>query len=440
MKAWHRSNGAVDIRNIGFVSTRFQGTDGVSLETEKWCEVLRRMGYECFFFAGACDRDPARTMILPEAHFDDPVIKKIQENCFKVYRRSPATTGVIHAVRRHIKKAIYRFVKRFHIDLIVAENCLAIPMNIPLGLALTEFIAETGMPTIAHHHDFYWERSRFSVNAAGDLLGMAFPPTLRSIQHVVINSQSDRELSYRTGLSPSVIPNVLNFKKKPPALDSFNVDVREALGLRGSDVFVLQPTRIVARKGIEHTIELVSRMEDPRVKLVITHSASDEGNAYERRIMDYAEHLGVPLVIRPEIIGDRRGRGPDGRKIYTLWDVYPHADLVTYPSLHEGFGNAFIEAVYFKKPILVNQYSSFVLDIKPLGFEVIEMAGWVTDELVQRVKALVDGDGTRSCSEMAEKNYALAARFFSYEVLERKLKSILVDFEGIVESSRYPSD
>jgi hypothetical protein len=173
---------------------------------------------------------------------------------------------------------------------------------------------------------------------------------------------------------------------------------------------------------------------------VITHSASDEGNAYERRIMDYAEHLGVPLVIRPEIIGDRRGREPDGRKIYTLWDVYPHADLVTYPSLHEGFGNAFIEAVYFKKPILVNQYSSFVLDIKPLGFEVIEMAGWVTDELVQRVKALVDGDGTRSCSEMAEKNYALAARFFSYEVLERKLKSILVDFEGIVESSRYPSD
>ena len=29
-----------DITRVGFVSTRFQGTDGVSLETWKWNEVL----------------------------------------------------------------------------------------------------------------------------------------------------------------------------------------------------------------------------------------------------------------------------------------------------------------------------------------------------------------------------------------------------------------
>jgi len=41
-------------------------------------------------------------------------------------------------------------------------------LNIPLGLALTEFIAETCIPTIAHHHDFYWERDRFLVNCGMD--------------------------------------------------------------------------------------------------------------------------------------------------------------------------------------------------------------------------------------------------------------------------------
>jgi len=432
VSAWHRNNGHIDIKNIGFISTRFQGTDGVSLETEKWAEVLQRMGYECFYFAGLCDRSPSKTMIVPEAHFEDPIIKKIEENCFKKYRRTSETTGVIHSVRRHLKVNIYKFVKKYHIDLIIAENCLAIPMNIPLGLALTEYIAETGIPTIAHHHDFFWERPRFFVNAVQDFLQMAFPPSLHSIQHIVINSEADRELSYRTGISPVVIPNVLDFKKKPPSINHFNNDVRETFGLEEDDIFIMQPTRMVARKGIEHTVEVVSRLKNPKAKLVITHSTSDEGDAYEKRILSYAEHLGVPLIIKPEIIGDKRGRTPDGKKIYTLWDVYPHADLIAYPSTYEGFGNALIEAIYFKKPILVNQYSAYVMDIKPYGFRVIEMAGYVTDEVIDEINTILQDKD--SYNENAEKNFELAARFFSYEVLKRKLRSILVNFEGLVEA------
>ena len=34
------------MKNIGFISFRFAGTDGVSLETYKWTEVLQRMGYD----------------------------------------------------------------------------------------------------------------------------------------------------------------------------------------------------------------------------------------------------------------------------------------------------------------------------------------------------------------------------------------------------------
>jgi hypothetical protein len=43
-------------------------------------------------------------------------------------------------------------------------------MHVPLGLALTETIVETQIPTIAHHHDFHWERIRFSVNAVSDYI------------------------------------------------------------------------------------------------------------------------------------------------------------------------------------------------------------------------------------------------------------------------------
>lgn len=426
------NNGTGKIEKIGFISTRFHGNDGVSLETEKWASVLKKMGYKDYYFAGMCDRDPKRSMVVPEAFFDHPKILGIQERCFKVYKRTSEVTGEIHALRRKLKGALYRFLNRFGIDIIIAENCISLPMNLPLGLALTELIAETGIPTIAHHHDFYWERPRFYVNAVQDILNTAFPPSLPSIQHVVIQTQADRELSYRTGLSPVVIPNVLDFKKEPPRINHYNADLREAFGISKDDFFILQPTRVVARKGIEHTIEVVSRLKNPKVKVVITHSTTDEGDAYYRRICSYAEHLGVQLIMKPEIIGDRRGRTADRRKIYTLWDVYPHADLVSYPSTYEGFGNAFIEAIYFKKPILVNRYSAYVMDIRPLGFEVLEMEGWVTDKVIEEIRQLIKRSD--AYLNKAEKNYRLAARFFSFELLRRRLKNLLINFEGIVEA------
>ncbi|GAB1482703.1 hypothetical protein MASR2M78_15190 [Treponema sp.] len=183
---------AKNIERVGFISTRFQGTDGVSLETTKWCTVLSRMGHECFFYSGQSDWDESRSMVVPEAYFNHPIIADIQERCFGQISRGEGLTGEIQAIRFKLKRSLYDFVENFNIDLLIIENALTIPMHIPLGLAITEFIAETGMPTIAHHHDFSWERQRFSVSAVEDYLSMAFPPRLHSISHVVINTEGRR--------------------------------------------------------------------------------------------------------------------------------------------------------------------------------------------------------------------------------------------------------
>jgi glycosyltransferase involved in cell wall biosynthesis len=113
----------------------------------------------------------------------------------------------------------------------------------------------------------------------------------------------------------------------------------------------------------------------------------------------------------------------DGKKIYALGDVYPHADMVTYPSLLEGFGNAFLESVYYRRPIVINNYTIYAMDIKPTGFRVIEFDGYINDETVEEVrKVLKDRD---LVEEMAEHNYNLAEKFFSFEVLERQLPVVL---------------
>ncbi|MBE9547658.1 MAG: glycosyltransferase family 4 protein [Proteobacteria bacterium] len=418
------------IKNIGIILTRYAGTDGVTLETRKWCHVLERMGYNCYFFAGESDSDSEMITTVPEAFFDHPGIQKIQKKCFGSFTRTSRLTGRIHHMRKIIKKELYNFLEKYSysIDMLIVENALTIPMNIPLGLAITELIAETGIPTIAHHHDFYWERERFMVNSVRDLLATAFPPNLPSMQHVVINSQADNNLSYRTGISSHIIPNVFQYAASAPSIDDYNKDVRKDLGMEEDDIIFLQPTRIVPRKGIEHSIEVLNRLKNPKAKLVITHSAGDEGMEYQDRIISYAKLLNVPLIIKPEIIGSERKITPDGRKIYTTWDIYPHADFVTYPSLYEGFGNAFLEAIFFKKPILVNRYSIYQQDIEPIGFDVVSMDGYVTDEVVRKIRYILRHPEEKKRS--VNRNYELASRFFSYDVLEQKLSAIISNFEG----------
>jgi len=438
--------------HIGFISTRFAGTDGVSLETEKWAVVLERLGHQCFYFAGECDRPAEKSQLVPEAFYLHPDIAAINKDAysgswivtkearaahpeiaalykdfFSMYIRPPAMTRRVNELKEYFKKQLYEFAHRFALELIIIENAVTIPLNLPLGLALTEFIAETGFPTIAHHHDFYWERQRFQVNCVGDYLATAFPPNLPSIRHVVINSVQAQEVASRQSVTSRIIPNVMDFDSPPPDSDPYTQTVRADFGIEEGEYFFLQPTRVIQRKGIEHAVELVRRLELP-AKLVISHASGDEGSDYEQRVREYAHLLDVTVRFESALVRDERGLTEDGRRIYTLGDVYPHADLITYPSSIEGFGNAFLEAVYYYRPILVNNYSIYEVDIRPKGFRAVWFDGFISEDTLKRVrKILLDPAQAR---EWAEENYQLAKRYFSFTVLERRLQSILADCLG----------
>ncbi len=411
-------------KRIVFISTRISGTDGVSMEISKWAQVLERMGHTCYYIAGQCDDRPAAaSYVIPEAHFTHPIIAEINRQSFGIQLRKPEVSEKIRAMTQVIKEKLHAGLSHFQADLIIAENCLTIPMNIPLGLALVETVMETGIGCIAHHHDFVWERERFMVNAVDDYLQAAFPPHLNEIQHIGINSVAAAEFSRRTGLPCRVIPNVMDFATPPPAADPISHHFRRDIGLRDEDLLILQPTRVVQRKGIETSIELIRRLDDPRCKLVITHSAGDEGDAYAKRVRSYADLLQVEIIFAEQSIGDERSDGARGEQRYSVWDAYQNADFVTYPSTYEGFGNAFLEAIYFRKPILCNRYSIYRTDIEPCGFDVILMDGFLTDQVVERVRQTLDDARTRRT--MVEHNYQVARQFFSYDRVEVELNAIL---------------
>jgi hypothetical protein len=413
--------------HIGFVSTRLSGTDGVTLETRKWASVLQRLDYDIFFFAGESEWPSEVSYVVPEAHFNHPEIKAINADLFDDYVRSSETSGKIQSLRFHLKKHLYTFIQSFGIDLLIIENALSIPMNVPLGLALTELIAETRIPALAHHHDFAWERSRFKVSAASDYQLGAFPPILPSIHHVVINSYASRQLALRTGDSSTIVPNVMDFDNPPLEQDSYANDLRGEFGINDGAKLILQPTRIVPRKRIEVSIELTRRLEIP-CTLVISHSSGDEGLGYEEYLREHADLIGVRVLFAADRIAHERGRTPGGEKIYSLTDIYHQADLVTYPSTIEGFGNAFLEAIYFKQPIVMSTYEIFRTDIQPKGFQVIGFGDFVTQETVDETRWLLNDPEKKL--EMVERNYELGRRYYSYKVLEARLKVLVDDCLG----------
>lgn len=412
---------------IGLVSTRFIEGDSVTSETEKWVGMLNGMGHECFFFAGESDRDPDRSMIVPEAGRNHPDIANLRHLLFDDYKRSTKISGLVHALRFHLKQNLYQFIRTFDINLLIIENALSLPTNIPLGLALTETIAETGLPAIIHHFDFAWYRSRYTVTSAEDYLRTAFPPALNTMYHVVTNSLAAQQLALRTGSPARIIPYVMDFDNPPESEDEYAEGLYADLGIESGQTIVMQPTSISARKRIELSIDLAQRIADNAV-LLITKEPSDRDQKYKNRLQEYADSLGVEVIFGSEHIQHRRGTLASGERAYAMGDAYWIADLVSYPATLEGFGHAFLEGIYNKRMLLVSKLPLYKLDIEPKGFKLLSIDHYVDDDTVTRARALLSDNDERQ--KLVDQNYEIGRTHYSYHSLVSHLSALLDEILG----------
>lgn len=415
---------------IGIVSTRICGSDGVSLEIHKWAAILRHLGHELFYAAGELEIG-LEGQLIAHMHFLNADIQAVQRDIFCADCDEIQVRRRIHQLRDDLYHELETFLDVYHIQLLIVENALAIPMNVPLALALRDLIEERKLPTIAHHHDFMWERERFAVSWMKAELERVFPPNTEWIIHVVINSLARAELLARRGIEAEIIPNVFDFTHFHYGLDRQALGFRKAVGVGEQDWLVLQPTRIIPRKGIEDAIELVrqlrapvnrSRLFDRDVKLVLSHPSGDEGARYFRQLKQQARASGTPLIYAAKKVSISE-RGPKQAEKFRLWDAYLNADFVTYPSRIEGFGNAFLETVYYRLPLLIRRYPVFISDIEPLGFDLITFDEDVTPAVLGQVLAVMVDPIRRR--RMTEWNFNLAKDQFSYRAMTDKFADML---------------
>ncbi|MEE8389503.1 MAG: glycosyltransferase family 4 protein [Anaerolineae bacterium] len=443
------------MKTIGIFHYQVGRTDGVSLEIEKWKHVLEEMGHTVHLCAG--DLGTTEGTLIEEMYHHRPDAERLNYNTFcelRDYADDAAYRAELFGLASIIERKIRVFVEKKGIDFLIPQNVWSVAASPPVGIALARVMRDLHLPTLAHNHDFYWERTggvALTCATAIELADEYLPPRDPLVRHVVINSLAQRELMERKGIESTVVPNVFDFDAPPWQPDEYNQDFRARIGLRENDVFILQATRIVTRKGIELAVDFCRALDSPerrahlkarglydgrsfdddsRIVLVLAGYARDDvTGGYVACLKQKIERARIATLFIEDIVGGER-QMRDGEKIYSLWDTYVFADFVTYPSLWEGWGNQFLEALRARLPILLFEYPVYQADVADKGFRVVSLGSEIQgrddtglaqvtpqaieDAADQAVELLTDG---RLRRETVAHNFQVGQRHYSLESL-----------------------
>jgi mannosylglucosylglycerate synthase len=195
------------------VSFRLGGTDGVSIEAEKWIHAFRRLGHDVTTLAG----DGAADVVMAELAIGATRVPRLDD-------LSDALEGA---------------------DVVVVENMASLPLNVAARDALYRVLE--GRHALFRHHDLAWQRPTSIDNDA--------PRDGAAWSHVTINDLSRRELLER-GVMAETIYNA--FDCDPPV--GRRELARQALLVDDKDTVVLFPTRAIPRKNVAGALALATSL------------------------------------------------------------------------------------------------------------------------------------------------------------------------------------
>ncbi|MDD3997017.1 MAG: glycosyltransferase family 4 protein [Sphaerochaetaceae bacterium] len=459
-------------KHIGIIHFKTGDTDGVSLEIDKWTRVFQQEGHTVFLCSGrhgrnrqndTTDDNAVVVTIIDELDYHTDEAMRMNRETFD--RVSDETSYRAELLRQtdRLQGKLIAWIRDNRLDVVIPQNIWSVGLHPAAAIALAHAVEHTSVRVLAQHHDFYWERIngiRLSCPTAIELTDTYLPPHNSSYTHVVINSLAKEALAIRKGIDAAVIPNVLDYAGPDWEIDAWNTDFRDAFDLAPSDIVVLQATRIVPRKGIELAIDVVAALQrrkesligrrlsngkifsaSNRIVLVLAgYAQDDDSGTYLKRLQQKADMKNVMMIsIGDRITSTRTIR--ESEKAYALWDAYVHADLITYPSYWEGWGNQLLEAVKARLPIVLFEYPVYGKDIAPSGFSVISLGktidSWSEDHLAhikdETIEEAVDEvlavllDRQRK-ENMVESNYRIAQQYYSIESLASYLKPLMSDW------------
>ena len=443
-------------KKILIIHFRVGKTDGVSIEIEAWKEILTRAGAVVKLCSGPINVGADYVISNLEQQLN-PTIYNIDEAAYAGYKKFKDEDEFIDAIKKEqeiIITQLNQILDEFRPDRIIISNIFSVGEHLPAAGAFTEVFDKRQIPVLGIHHDFWWENIRYkkpNFPFVVEQLGQYFPPKRPWLKHAVINSIAQKSLSKRRGVEAGVIYDTVNFDETIDQKARRASEILDLCHSQTNDIIVLQATRIVRRKNIEIAIDLINTLSKPEFKnqlagktlsngkrfdpqinkiiLILAGYAEKRDQAYKGLLLQYAKDKGVSVCYLGGLITDSSS--------FTLYDAYPRADVITYPSEYEGFGNQFLESIWAKKPVALFEYPVFKSDIAPLGFDYISLGDTLTKDATglchipepilttaaQKIISLLSDPN--SYQAMVEKNFDLGKENFSYDKTLSLLSNLL---------------
>jgi len=412
--------------NIAIIHTRLKCLDGVSVEAEKLGKAYVSLNCNIFLIAGKiCKKSQIKSLEISEAnHLNQKIIKLNDE----AYSRDLSDIQKKEITRKFfdysdiIKPKLKSFILKNKINLLSVENIFSLPVNIPLTIAVFNIINELNLPCIARHHDLYWDMEKYLRCEANfkAIFNRFFLPKQKNIINVVINKAARNSLKKNKGLNSTVVYNKFDFSNVHKIKKDY---LRKRFKIKNDEIIFLQPTKILGRKKIERSIELVSLYKkrfDKKCVLIITGSTHLD-DRYGQKLIKYARKLNVKIAYtykHPK----KKIKDIDSLNILPIGFLYSSSDIITLPSDYEGFGNPVIESAMYKKPLVVNNYP-ILNEILDFGFKFIVMDKKVTGKILNEVhRVMVDRDYTK---KITGHNFKIAYKYFSLNLLKNELKLLI---------------
>lgn len=380
------------------------------------------------------------------------------------------------------KKIIADFVDKNELDLFLIHNGCH-PSNFVYAVAAGMFFEERRKEGVIlpryllWWHDSHFERERFAKPNAVIKKYLQYIPGPHVDGIVFINSEQEamarkyaeavemKNIDLFFERKTCTIPNTCDIhwdwqkiaeSDQPLAepMDDYNLTFFKEIGLldmlaeRGQDiddaVFLLQHTRVVQRKRIDHAINFAFKMRqryakagsDKSIVLMISGHSGDEHDPHQVWLEDYynemcekyPEDANRVLFIFAEHWVFPHREVLVNRKFYAFGEIptiiAKHGGMGTYFSEVEGYGNNLLEMMSAGLPVIINEYEIYKTDIKELGFDLVcTENGDITDEAIEAsYKLLTDPDYRRAC---VKHNLQTLQDKLNHEVMAKSLGTLI---------------
>lgn len=301
------------------------------------------------------------------------------------------------------------------IDIFIVHNVLTNILNIPLNLALKEYIeSHPNKKFIAWTHDIALDSKKERINFLNPQMDKLIYSPLQNVHYVGISNFLKDTLTKKIGFKKDnifIIPNgidIASFLDLSPITQEFFSRNK----LLESELLILLPSKIMKNKNVHICIEVISQLKKkiPSVKLVITGKNFPHGKYLDYLKNTYSQIKNLDLENNVVLLSDVFTETKNDATFDLVKSLYRLSDLVFFFSSYENFGLPLIEAGITKTPIICNNLKVFK-EIENMNLYFVDIKKDTSSDMANKVLDILDHNRQVAYFRKIKINYSFETIF-----------------------------